>query len=107
MKLSGREAARYLATPDPAGTGALLFGADATRVALKRAALVTAMIGPDGAAEMRLTRITGADLRRDPAALEDALKAIGFFPGPRAVLVEEATDGLAPLVATALGGWRP
>ncbi|WP_299129666.1 DNA polymerase III subunit delta [uncultured Amaricoccus sp.] len=107
MKLSGREAARYLAAPDPAGTGALLFGADATRVALKRAALVTAMIGPDGAAEMRLTRITGADLRRDPAALEDALKAIGFFPGPRAVLVEEATDGLAPLVATALGGWRP
>ena len=31
MKLSGREAARYLAAPDPAGTGALLFGADATR----------------------------------------------------------------------------
>ncbi len=107
MKLNAREAARYLAAPDPAGAGALLFGADAMRVALKRAALVTAMIGPDGADEMRLTRISGADLRRDPAALEDALKAIGFFPGPRAVLVEEATDGLAPILTAALANWRP
>ena len=31
---------------------------------------------------MRLTRIAGADLRRDPAALLDAVKATGFFPGP-------------------------
>ena len=106
MKLSGREAARYLAAPDPAGAGALLFGADAMRVALKRAALVTAMIGPDGADEMRLTRIAGADLRSDPAALEDAVKAIGFFPGPRAVLVEDAGDGLAPILAAGLAGWR-
>lgn len=107
MKLSAREAARYLAAPDPAGAGALLYGADAMRVALKRAALVTAMIGAAGAGEMRLTRIAGADLRRDPAALEDALKAIGFFPGPRAVLVEEATDGLAPILVAGLANWRP
>ena len=39
------------------------------RVALKRAALVAALIGPEGAAEMRLTRIAGAELRRDPAAV--------------------------------------
>ena len=80
------------------GAGALLYGADAMRVALKRAALVAALIGPEGAAEMRLTRIAAAELRRDPAALLDALKAVGFFPGPRVVLVEDAGDApAAPL----------
>ena len=48
---------------------------------------------------MRLTRIAGAELRRDPAALIDATKAIGFFAGPRAVLVEEAGDASAAAVA--------
>ena len=74
----------------------LLFGADAMRVALKRAALVEALIGAEGAAEMRLTRLAGADLRRDPAALLDAMKAVGFFPGARVVLVEEAADAARP-----------
>lgn len=107
MKLSGRDAARYFEAPDPKGAGALLYGADASLVALRRAALVTAMIGPGGAEEMRLTRTTGGELRRDPAALGDAVKAIGFFPGPRLVLVEEAGDGLAPLFAAALDAWAP
>ena len=57
----------------------LLHGADAMRVALKRAALVEALIGPEGAAEMRLERIAAADLRRDPALVLDALKAIGLL----------------------------
>lgn len=84
----------------------LLFGTDAMRVALKRQALVETLVGPDAVAEMRLTRIAGADLRRDPAALLDAAKATGFFPGPRAVLVEDATDGLADVILGALADWR-
>lgn len=107
MKLTGRDAARYLDAPDPKGAGALLYGADASLVALRRAALVTAMIGPGGAEEMRLTRIAAGELRRDPAALADAVKAIGFFPGPRLVLVEEAGDGLAAIFAAALDAWAP
>jgi DNA polymerase-3 subunit delta len=107
MKLAGRDAARYLAAPDPKGAGALLYGADASLVALRRAAVVLAMIGPEGSAEMRLTRLSGGDLRRDPAALTDGVKAIGFFPGPRLVLVEEAGDGLAPIFAAALEDWAP
>ncbi len=106
MKLSGRDAARLLAKPDPALAGILLFGPDAMRVALKRAALVETLVGPDAAAEMRLTRIAAGELRRDPAALDDALKATGFFPGPRAVLVEDATDGLSEIVLAALKDWR-
>ena len=90
MKLTGRDAARFLAKPDRAAAGVLLHGVDGMRVALKRAALVEALIGPEGAAEMRLERIAAADLRREPALVLDALKATGFFAGARAVLVEDA-----------------
>ena len=106
MKIGAAEAARTYARPDPARTGLLIWGADAMRVALKRQEVIDAVIGPEGAAEMRLARLAAADLRRDPAALQDALGARGFFAGPRAVLVEEATDGLAPLVGAALDAWR-
>lgn len=107
MKLSWREAARALARPDPGRPGLLLFGQDPMRVAERRAQALAALVGPGAEAEMRLTRLAGAELRRDPAALRDALKAQGFFPGPRAVLVEEAGDAAAPAIAAALADWRP
>jgi DNA polymerase-3 subunit delta len=107
MILKGAEAARYLARPDPGRAGLLIHGADAMRVALKREAAIVALIGPEGAGEMRLARMTGADLRRDPAALHDAIKATGFFPGPRVAFVEEATDMAAEAVGAALKDWRP
>jgi DNA polymerase-3 subunit delta len=106
VKRTGREAARFLDRPEAGVAAVLLFGADAMRVALKRQGLVAALIGPEGAAEMRLARMTGADLRRDPAGLIDAVTATGFFPGPRAVLVEDAGDGLAATFGTALAEWR-
>ena len=37
----------------------------------------------------------------------DAIKAVGFFPGPRVAFVEEATDGLADTIAVALKEWKP
>lgn len=107
MKLTGVEATRYFARPDPDRAGLLIFGADAMRVALRRQEVIAALIGPQGEAEMRLTRIPAADLRKDPAGLQDAVKAQGFFPGPRVAFVEDATDGMADLVAAALADWRP
>ncbi|MFM2354465.1 MAG: hypothetical protein RLZZ528_201 [Pseudomonadota bacterium] len=106
MKMAGAQAARYLAQPDPARPGLLIFGADAMRVALKRQEVVAALVGPEGEAEMRLTRMSGGDLRRDPAEVMDAMRAQGFFPGPRVVFVEEATDGAAPALVAALKDWR-
>ena len=106
MKLSGRDAAAVFRKPDPAGTGLLLYGEDAMRVALRRHDVIAALIGPQGEGEMRLTRIAAADLRKDPAGLNDAVKAQGFFPGPRVVLVEEATDGLADIIGRGLTDWR-
>jgi DNA polymerase III subunit delta len=107
MILKGAEAARYCAKPDPARAGLLIFGADAMRVALKRQEAVAALIGPDGEAEMRLSRMSGGDLRKDGSLLLDAIKAVGFFPGLRVAFVEEATDGLAETIGIALSEWKP
>ncbi|MRX49717.1 DNA polymerase III subunit delta [Paracoccus sp. S-4012] len=107
MNLKGAEIARYLARPDPTRPGLLIWGQEAMRVALKRQEAMAALVGPGAEEEMRLARIAGAELRRDPAQLLDAVKAVGFFPGQRAVLVEDATDGLAEIVGTALEEWEP
>jgi len=107
MILKGSEANRYLSRPDPARAGLLIFGADTMRVALKRQDAVRALIGPEGEAEMRLTRMGGAELRKDGALLLDAIKATGFFPGPRVALVDEATDGLTETIGLALKDWKP
>ena len=106
MKLSGSAAARYFARPESGRAGLLIYGADAMRVALKRQELIAALVGPEGEAEMRLTRMSASDLRKDPALVQDALKAQGFFPGPRVVFVEDGTDTLAPILQEALGEWR-
>ncbi|MBW7920492.1 MAG: DNA polymerase III subunit delta [Rubellimicrobium sp.] len=107
MLLRGREAAAFLKAPDPAMAGVLISGEDAMRVADARIAVAAAITGPGADEEMRLTRIAGADLRKDPAALIDAARATGFFPGPRAVVVEDAGDALAPVIGAALDDWRP
>ena len=106
MKLAGAEANRFVAKPDAGIAAILIFGADTMRVALKRQEAVAAIIGPNGEEEMRLTRFSGADLRKSPSLVSDATREIGFFPGPRAVFVEEATDGLADAFSAALSEWR-
>jgi len=105
MKLSTRDANTYFRRPDTSAAGCLIFGDDAMRVALKRQDLVAALLGKDAEEEMRLTRMSGAELRSDNAGLLDAVKAVGFFPGPRAVLVEGATDGLSKVFAAAFADW--
>lgn len=107
MKLNARDAARFLAKPDLSKAGVLLFGPDTMRIALKRQDVVATLVGPQGETEMRLTRMTGAELRKDPARLLDAIKAQGFFPGQRVVLVEEATDGLSKTFLAAIQDWMP
>ncbi len=107
MKLSPREADGYFAKPDAGKTGLLIYGADAMRVALKRQQVLAALLGPTADEEMRLTRIPGADLRKDPAQVVDAIKAVGFFPGRRAAFIEDVTDTAAPAILAALQDWEP
>jgi len=106
MKLSGRDAPGYFARPEPGRTGLLIYGPDGMRVALKRQEVIAALIGPQGEQEMRLTRIPAADLRKDPAMLLDAVKAQGFFPGPRVAFVEDASETVAQIIIDALAEWR-
>jgi len=106
VKLTGRNAADFIRKPQATRAGILIFGADPMRVATARAQIVNALVGPQGESEMRLTRIAAGDLRKDPALVNDAVKAQGFFPGPRVALVEDATDGLSKLMTTVLEDWR-
>ena len=106
MNLKGGEIARYLARPDPSRPALLIYGQDAMRVALKRAEAVAALTGENAEEEMRLTRLPGAGLRKDPASLLDAIKEVGFFPGPRVVLVEDTPDSGAGAVKVALDEWQ-
>ena len=106
MKLTGAAASRYFARPEPDRAGLLIYGADAMRVALKRQEVIAALVGPQGESEMRLTRIPASDLRKDPALVQDALKAQGFFPGPRVAFVEDANDTLTANLTEALTEWR-
>lgn len=107
MKLTGGAAANYFRKPDPTHTALLIFGADPMRVADKRQQAILALVGPQGEEEMRLTRMNAADLRKDPALLDDAIKAQGFFPGHRVAFVEDATDGMAKVIDAALSDWQP
>ena len=106
MKLTARDAPGYFAKPEAHRTGLLIYGPDGMRVALKRQEVIAALIGPQGEEEMRLTRIPAADLRKDPAMLLDAVKAQGFFPGPRVAFVEDATDAMAPTIIAAVEEWQ-
>ncbi|WP_138466349.1 DNA polymerase III subunit delta [Poseidonocella sp. HB161398] len=101
MKLSTREAAGYLARPDPSHAGILIYGADPMRVSLKRREIVAALLGKEN--DLGLTRIAAGDLRREPSLANDALKERSMFAsGQRVVLVEDATDGLQAPIAAAL-----
>lgn len=107
MKLTGAAANGYFKNPDKSHTGLLIFGADPMRVAAKRQEVIAALVGPKGDEEMRLTRMSGSDLRKDAAQLNDAIKAQGFFPGHRVAFVEDATDGLSKVFDAALADWKP
>lgn len=104
MKLSGPAAARFCREPDPSVLGVLLHGPDEGLLGLSRAELVARITEGD---EMRLTRLDPAELRKDPAALEEALRARGFFPGRRVVLIEPAADSLTAALKPALADLAP
>ena len=107
MKVSSRDAPHFLRAPPESLAALLLFGPDAMRTALTREDFLKSHLGDGASEEMRLTRLSASELRSEPAALQDATRAMGFFPGPRAVLVTEAADGLAKLVTDAMEGARP
>ena len=107
MKIPPAGAAAFCAKPPESVKAALIHGPDAAEVAQLRRTLIRALAGPEAETEMRLTSLDVSAVRSDPAAIEDALRAQGFFPGRRVVWLADATEALAPSVATALGAASP
>lgn len=106
VKITSRDAPAFLKSPKTGTALILLFGPDAMRISLTRQDFLKAQLGENADEDMRLTRMTGGELRSEPALLQDAIKAIGFFPGPRGVHIDGATDNLAPIFKEALEGWE-
>lgn len=105
MKLAPRDVGPFLSRPF-AGPGVLIYGGDPMRVSLKRKDFLALCLGDDAERDMRLERVEAGELRRSAAPVVDALKARGFFPGARGVLVEEANDGVVEALAAALDAWE-
>lgn len=99
MKLSARDATRFVSAPDLSLCGVLIYGEDGVEVAQRRAKLTAKIAEGD---DMRLTRISANDARRDAASISDAMKAQGFFAGRQVVVLEDASDGVTPAVTAAL-----
>ncbi|MFQ5438718.1 MAG: DNA polymerase III subunit delta [Paracoccaceae bacterium] len=106
MKLAGRDAVRFFENPRRDCTALLIYGPDPLRCAHRRTQVATAILGPSGEEEMRLCRLVGGDLRKDPGLLLDSVRAQGFFPGPRVVLIDEVTDGLTKVFSPVLRDWQ-
>ena len=106
MKLALGDAARFCRAPNLALSGVLLHGEDESLVAMRRRELVDAVLGAN-ADPLRLTRLEAAVVRRDPAALDAALRARGFFAGRAVVLVDGATEAAAGALGQALEGATP
>lgn len=104
MRLAGARAAAFCARPDTRLKGALLHGPDGGLLALRRRELVAALTGGD---DMRLTRLEPGAAQKDPSELDSALRAMGFFPGRRVVLIEGARDALAATLRDILGATGP
>jgi len=107
LRRSGSGGKLDFANPDPDANVFLVYGQDAMRVALKRQELIIGIVGPGGEEEMRLERIPASRLRKEPTLLSDMIKMQAFFPGRRAVLVEEAGDAVTKAITSALVAWKP
>jgi DNA polymerase-3 subunit delta len=105
VKLAGTRAAAFCAQPDAAAIGgltaALLHGPDAGLLALRRRELVDFLTEGD---DLRLTRLEPGAALKAPAEIDAALRARGFFPGRRVVLIEGARDTLAGPLEEILAG---
>ncbi len=96
MKISPRDAAAFLESPDPAVRAILVYGPDAGLVRERVETLVK------GAAEdlgdpFRVADFSAKELLDDPARLADEAAALSLTGGRRAVRLRQADDDLAPL----------
>ena len=106
MKLTGRNLDSFFVSPPKGVTGILIYGSDPVRVASKRQKLIHSMLGPNADKEMRLTIISRESLKKSPEQVIDLCKVQGFFPGQRALLIEEANESIRDIIIEAIDVWK-
>ena len=106
MKLTNRDVTSFFKSPPKGITGVLIYGNDLMRVSDKRQQFIKSLLGPNAEEEMRLTRISRENLKKAPEQAIDLCKAQGFFPGERALLIEEANETITDTIITAIDAWQ-
>ena len=106
MKLTSRDTDLFFRSPPKRITGVLIYGNDHMRVSDKRQQLIKSLLGSKADEEMRLARISRENLKKAPEQAIDLCKAQGFFPGERAVLIEEANETIADTIIKAVEEWK-
>ena len=106
MKLTSRDTDLFFKSPPKRITGVLIYGNDHMQVSDKRQQLIKSLLGSTADEEMRLARISRENLKKAPEQAIDLCKAQGFFPGERAVLIEEANETIADTIIKAVEEWK-
>ncbi len=106
MKPSAKDLQRVVQRPDSSIAAILFYGSNIMRVALKRQEYLENLLGPNAEQEMRLIRLTGDEVLKDRTTLFDAIKSIGFFPGQRAVLIENSSDKESKIILDCIKAWK-
>lgn len=95
MKVALREADRFCQAPPAAIRAVLLYGPDGGLVRERAARLAASVAPPDD--PFRIAELTAADLKEDPARLNDEAAAIAFGGGRRVIRIRDVGDTQAKL----------
>ena len=106
MKLTSRDVFSFFNSPPKGITGVLIYGNDPMRVSDKRHQFIKSLLGSNAAEEMRLARISRENLKKNPEQAIDLCKAQGFFPGERALVIEEGNETITEIIIKAVEAWR-
>ena len=106
MKLNSRDVVSFLNSPPKGVTGILIYGNEPMQVSDKRQELIKSLLGSNAEEEMRLARISCNSLKKAPEQAIDLCKAQGFFPGARALLIEDANETISDIIVKAINSWK-
>jgi DNA polymerase-3 subunit delta len=106
MKLTSRDLISFFNSPPKSVAGVLIYGSDQMRVADKRQILIHSLLGSKADEEMRLARISRDNLKKAPEQAIDLCKAQGFFPGKRALLIEDANETITDIITKVFDVWK-
>lgn len=101
MKLTKRDIVSYLAKPAAMHRAVLFFGPDEGQVGLYRKQVLSVLL-KNTADAMAVTHLAADKIAGDPSLLFQALSAMSLLGDAPVVIVDPATDKIAPIIKEAL-----